>query len=233
MGNRLAHRLSIREEDERTEGFTLVELLVTMTILLVLLGMVFVAFVAVTQSFLTQEAYTDSLRVNASAMNRMTETIRAGTEIQVEDAANRPAFVVAGPNEMVVYISKRPVPERTIFSVDQDTLVMGTAPADLSSDPYWEFPGDDGGELSLSSYGEVRQIAHRIPESRPSIFTYYDAEGQDLGISTLLTLPDDRTTLQRIRSVEIRLTVDSQPTFGSPVEIQDRVVLPNLGVIQE
>ncbi len=80
------------DDTSNDNGFTLVELLTTMVLLGIVLSIATLAMSSAANSYVDQKTYSDTLRLNTSAMNTMTKTIRGGTEIKVLNADNLPAF---------------------------------------------------------------------------------------------------------------------------------------------
>ncbi len=210
-------RLNDISEDE---GFTLVELLTTMVLLGIVLTVATLAMSSAANSYVDQKTYSDTLRLNTSAMNIMTKTIRGGTEIKVLNSDNRPAFNIAKAGEVEVFVAQSTRPELVRFFINNDNqLVREVTPASTdSTPPYWEFS-----ETPESS----GVIAYTVPDDeRDSIFTYFDGNDDEIDTSGDSGLAD-------IRSVRIDLTIDTNPGKATPVELINTVVLPNLGVVQE
>ncbi len=201
----------------KDDGLTLVELLTTMVLLGIVLTIATLAMSSAANSYVDQKTYSDTLRLNTAAMNIMTKTIRGGTEIQVLNSDNEPAFKTASSGEIEVFVARSAGPELVRFFVDDSNrLVRDITPHNPDSRaPFWEFAG-----VPESS----TIIAYTVPDDeRDSIFTYYDSDGQEIDTSN-----DSR--LSEIRSVRIDLTIDTDPNQAAPVELINTVVLPNLGV---
>ncbi len=212
------------DDTSNDNGFTLVELLTTMVLLGIVLSIATLAMSSAANSYVDQKTYSDTLRLNTSAMNTMTKTIRGGTEIKGLNADNLPAFKTAQSGEVEIFVAKSERPELVRFFVnDQNQLARQVTPADENSTaPYWEFP-----DAPVST--DI--IAYTVPpDEADNIFTYFDSNDEEIDISTGST---QGTQLSRIRSVRIDLTIDVDPDQATPVEIVNTVVLPNLGVIQD
>ncbi len=205
-------------------GFTLVELLTTLVILGITLSIATLAMSSAANSYVDQRTYSDTLRLNTTAMNIMTKTIRGGTEIKVLNADNLPAFKTASAGEIEVFVARSQRPELVRFFIDEENrLVQTTTPAKAESTaPYWEF--SETPETSVV-------IAYTVPDSeKENIFSYYDSNDNELAMSGGSSTT---TQLSQIRSVRIDLTIDTSPDQATPVELINTVVLPNLGVIKD
>ena len=210
------------EEGRTQAGFTLIELLVTMVILSIVMGMTTLAVRTVAQTYVSLTGNTDSLRLNARAANRITKTVRGGTEIKVLNDVNLPAFEQAGPTDLSLYVSQ-PTPKKVRYTLTNDELVEETTEATADTGPYWQFS---------ASPDQSVLIASKIPPESPRpLFRYYDSLDQEVDV----TNPADQTdldVLSRIVAVELTLTV--QTTENTPAtEISNRVELPNLGVVKQ
>ncbi len=207
-------------ENPKDAGFTLVELLITMVLLGIVLAITTLAMSAAANSYVDQRTYSDTLRLNTTAMNIMTKTIRGGTEIQVLNSDNLPAFKTASSGEIAVFVARSAGPELVRFFIDDgNRLVREVTRTDPDSNaPYWEF---------AEAPESATVIAYTVPDDeRDNIFTYYDSDDEEIDTS-------NDTQLSQISSVRIDLTIDTDPEQASPVELINTVVLPNLGVVPD
>jgi prepilin-type N-terminal cleavage/methylation domain-containing protein len=209
-------------ENRAQAGFTLVELLVAMVILSIVMGMTTLAVRTVAQTYVSLTGNTDSLRLNARATNRITKTVRGGTEIKVLNGVNLPAFEQAGPTDLSLYVSQ-PTPRKVSFTLTDDELVEETTNATAETGPYWQFPANPDQSVLIAS---------KIPPESPRpLFRYYDSLDQEVDVSSSADQTDPEV-LSRIVAVQLTLTVQTSANTP-PTEISNRVELPNLGVVKQ
>lgn len=232
-----------RAPEERQAGTTLVELLVTMTVLSLLTVVLVGLTVTVSSAFTRDRAATDSTRIAAVAMNELTRVIRSGSTVKVQNqASNDPVFLVAGPDAVVLraYIDTdaadpRPVVVRFAVTGTR-TLTESRWEAVPTSGPYWTFSGLPAAPYRLAPESWTgpawtRTIAHTLtpPEASPtSTFRYFAFDGTEL-----VPAADGLTATQiaAVASVTVTLSVQADPGARSaPVVLRNSVGLPNLGI---
>jgi prepilin-type N-terminal cleavage/methylation domain-containing protein len=212
------------------DGFSLIELLVTVVIFGIVSTIIVTFFVNVSTSFNKERAATDGTNIAAVGMNELTRVIRSGTEIEVlNQTLNNPVFVTARNEEIVMYAfidtdSLNPSPIKVRFYVDSTRVLRETRwnSYRVNTD-YWAF------QTTAASTKMVSRLI--VPRASPSpyLFTYYLADG------TVLPVPatGDLTTaqLRTIASVKISLKIQADLTSrAAPVELQNTVGIPNLGI---
>ena len=205
--------------DRTDAGFTLTELLVSMVLLLIVSGLVVTSVVAVGRALVKDQAAGANLDIARVGMNRMTNSIRAGMEIQQLSGPNLPAFAAIAPESVTIYASLGAIPTQVTYSVDSqrrliETKVSGTA----GSGPYWTF----------TATPVVTIVGSQIPTGTPQpLFTFNDATGAAIPSQT----STDPTVLTTVKSITIALTVNTNPAQGfANTTLTNTIVLPNLGV---
>lgn len=208
-----------RRSEVADAGFTLTELLVSMVLLLIVSGLVVTSVVAISRALVKDQAAGANLDIARVGMNRMTNGIRAGMEIQQLSGPNLPAFAAIAPESLTFYASLGSVPTKVTYSVDSqrrliETKVAGTA----GSGPYWTF----------TATPVVTIVGSQIPTGTAQpLFKFLDSTGTALTTQT----STDTTVLALVKSVTISLTVNTNPAQGfANTTLTNTVVLPNLGV---
>lgn len=209
----------MRRRTANDAGFTLTELLVSMVLLLIVSGLVVTSVVAISRALVKDQAAGANLDIARVGMNRMTNSVRAGMEIQQLSGPNLPAFSAIAPESLTVYASLGTVPTKVTYSVDAlrrliETKVAGTA----GSGPYWTF----------TATPVVTIVGSQIPTGTAQpLFRFNDATGAALATQTTT----DTTILSTVKSVTISLTINTNPAQGfANTTLTNTVVLPNLGV---
>ncbi len=208
-----------RDSKGAQAGFTLTELLVSMVLLLIVSGMLITSVVAIDRAVMKDQAAGANLDIARVGMNRMTNNVRAGMEIQQLSGPNLPAFAAIAPESLTVYASLGAVPTKVTYSVDsQRRLIETKVPGTANSGPYWTF----------TATPVVTIVGSQIPAGTASpLFTFNDSTGAPLTVQT----STDSTVLSTIKSVTISLTVNTNPAQGfANTTLTNAVVLPNLGV---
>ena len=205
------------------QGFTLIELVIVMPMLLIMLGGLTVVFIQFTQSNnRTEEAATLQTEARAALDTLETDIREAfvgdGTDPVISASATSITFespdryptTVAGSTESsfhlrkITYTLSGGVLERQ-FMTSTNTFPTG---------PPWTWPGSNGPLASI--VGSI---------TNADVFTYYTASGAQASPPTPLTFPIADTT--GIRSVRIKLTLSTtgaQPkvfTFNELVSLRE------------
>ncbi|MEI8055786.1 MAG: prepilin-type N-terminal cleavage/methylation domain-containing protein [Actinomycetes bacterium] len=214
-------RIARRHRDIRrsgSAGFTILELLVTMSLMGVLGTVMFSTVVSVTRTVTHNEANADSVDIARVGLNRLSKNIRSGMSIQQSGLSDLPALAEIGPNKITVYGSLGPTPTKITYSINANReLEESWYAGNSASNPYWTF----------ATTPRVEVIARKIPTTAAALFTFLDEGGAAITNQTSTAYAD----LSLVRSVAISLTVDSNPARGGgPVTLVNTVVLPNLGI---
>lgn len=202
-------------------GFSLAELAVTMLLLGIVTSLTLAVVVQTTRTVNQESTRLDSLGIASMGVNELTQTVRAATEIQVQDAPNLPAFVAVGPESMTLYVNLGPVPSKVTYSINGSReLVEQTTRANVGSGPYWTFP----------AASTIKTVARKIPAGTATpLFTYYDGTGAIVARNG----STNNAVLSSIESVSISLTVQANGIAGVPVvTLSNKVGLPNLSAVK-
>jgi prepilin-type N-terminal cleavage/methylation domain-containing protein len=202
-----------RFRDER--GFTLVELLVTMTILSVVMALITGTAIFLQRSINETDQRYDDLAQARLAMDTTTKWVRSAITV---DPFTQP-FNVARPSQV-----------RLLANVD----VAGGVPPQLVDlrvvngalqEQVWTGTINGSGDWQVASATpRTRTIAHGVTSTTP--FTFFDADGNDITPATdrLLT----QAEMELVRRVGFAVTVQQQPNLDvPPSQLRNRVVLPN------
>ncbi len=228
-------------------GFSLVELLISMTIFSVLMGMVFTVLITTQKQVAGAGVRLDDIDQGRMALDVLSRTLRTAVEpaqLQVfcttcggsGTAAGATAITDAQQLTITLYSNTDSAagPNLITFSVQYDsslkmtTLTKSTQPPDVGSAPNYIYttctpgPGCSKRVMTL-----VKGVT--FPVGAPSFFQYFDNKGSDItpvSAGTSLTL----SQLITIDSVGINMTVDTPDNFkAGPTTIYSRVGLPNSG----
>ncbi len=222
-----------RDLATRDDGFSLVELLVSITLLALIVSMVAGLYVSSMKTIGFAKSLTQNSKFAANAMNEISRVIRAGTANPVAGVSlSDPAFVSATNEELTIYAyvnlnsaAEQPVMiQLRLNSLRQ--LIENRWPATAISTG-WTFP--DPASTPPSS---TRMLAATVaPNSagQPQLFSYLRSDGTPLTVPTVgaLSAADRRT----IASVMVTLTVQASMTDSTnPVTLENTVGIPNLGL---
>ena len=212
-----------RLDPRREEGFTLVELLVTISILALVMGAVTTAVVATQRTVReTDQRYTD-LGEARVAMNATSRNVRTAIRLNPGD----PAFIDAGPEHLEFYANVdvgAGDPKRVRLDVQGDDLLEtvedGTVGSGAGANPVRTWTGDGA--------PRTRTIARNLtnPTDGEPLFEYFAQ-----GASTPFATPGDQLPAADqgdVRQVRIELRVDSDavPDVAETV-LANRVRIPN------
>ncbi len=211
-------------------GITLLELMVAMGIFSILIALVSTIVIGTMRSYSDQRGTVDNTRTASTSMNEITRIIRAGTEIPVYGVAlNDPMFTYAGAEQITMYsfidpaTSSDPPPLKVQFARDANNELVETRwGAYHVHTTYWAFN-------ATSTYG--RTIARSLlpSDAAKPTFRYYDKTGAELVPPSGGSLTT--ATIRKIASVKVTLRVQTSGSARiAPVELQNQVGLPNLGV---
>lgn len=207
-----------RDHTRRQRGATLVELMVTMTLLSLVVGFVLVG----TGSLRDAVEGTDRRLQNLSEGRILMATLSRDLRTALRPAPAESPFVVADANHLEFYANLNPTPAPRLVELsinDADELVEETTVADaVATAPYAHSDYDPAD-------AEVRLVGRFVDNDvADPLFTYYDDDGDQLG-----PLPLSSAQLLAVRSVGISLEVKKESGFArNPTVIQNRVRLPNV-----
>lgn len=234
----------------RDDGVTLIELLISITLLAILLAMVVTAFTQFTRTFGSSRSATDSANVADIGMNEVTRVIRSGTEIEVKDADNLPVFITAKKEEILLYAyldtdSLNPAPTLIQFKIDPVTReLVEKRWASAKVNGYWTFPAIAGTApnrtVTASAIPTLTRVVARkliTPSTGAAfMFTYLKTAGCASAQPTCDIVPSGGNGLTAdeiddVVAVSVTMKVQSDPQQrAAPVTITNRVGIPNLGI---
>lgn len=225
-------------ERHRDEGMTLVELMVTIGLATMLLGVVLSFTVVAIRTSDALEVRNDNLTAGQVGMAAASKVIRTAVlPDQLDDRACTgcdadSAIVQASRTQMSFYanldnngngpslVTLRVIddPDRENSTMLRQTLV----PPTVLSDGSYTFC--DTATPSCNFYERV--LVRGLPEA-PAVFSYYDFDGAFINATTLT-----RTDLMRVASIDVELTVQLRPGQERvPAEnLIQRITLPNADV---
>lgn len=197
--------------NNKTAGFSLLELLIAMTVTIVLLGMISTLFSGVMSTRKRESSRTDALTAAQAALNVMSrEVANSGYGL------NNNGLITTDSNEQKIHVRSN------VVNTDSTTTS----------------PGEDVTYFyDTTTQSIVRYDAHGVNAATPSIsviinrvsrvdFKYYDYVGSSSTPSAAKTIPTSDTS-----RVTITVTVDLEPVRGQPngqsVKLTSDVTLRN------
>lgn len=217
---RTAHRLRTpRAVHPHEEGITLVELLVTMTLMGIVGSLIFAGVLGLTRTAAVADRVTFDQGFGRNALSLISRDVRAAARVQ---QSSDPAFVHAGPDSAEFTANLRTGEESTLIHIEVDAsrkiVVTATEPEPGSEAPDLVFDPADEAERYIASY-----VVNTDP-----IFQYFAADGTPLDAfdGTGNLSESDR---RRIASVEITLDLNRAPIQTDSTRLTTTVRLPNAG----
>lgn len=211
-------------------GFTLVELLVTISLLAVVMGAVTSTMIGMQRQVAATEIRYEDLGTARTAINAMQQTLRAAIALNPDDSA-----VLHAEDDHVRFYSNVFVtddadraPKLVEYEVDAaGVLTESVTNGDLSTNA--------SGEVEWSADGSprVRTLARNVDTTQPLLTYYGDTVGPSdtpLGAASGLLPPTD---LPLVHQVLIDIRVDSPDGYGvEDTQLRNRVRMPNAYVAE-
>lgn len=197
------------------DGFTLVELLITMSILSVVMALITGSAIYLQRSINETDQRYDDLGQAQVGLEATTKWLRNAITV---DPYTQP-FTLGKRSEVIVMANVG------IQAGDPPRLVGLRVVAGDLEERMWTGTIDASGNWkTASSTPRTRIIAHGV--TQPLLFTYFDADGTDITPATDRDLTESERKL--VRRVGISITVQQSPAVDvPPSQLSNRVVLPN------
>jgi len=230
---------SLRSENDGENGFSLLELIVAMAILGIAMALIAGLFISFTNNFTKTRSLNDSTNVAAVGMNEMTKVIRAGTIIDVTSGVDKPIFLKAEKEEVILHsymadTSASPKPILVRLSVTTARKLTEERWNATKVGEQWTFPAlvATPAPSHISTTAATNRViasrliaptAAQVTAGEKYLFTYLDVNGAEIAT------PVSATNLGNIASVKVTMLVQADITSrAKPVKLQSRVGLPNL-----
>jgi prepilin-type N-terminal cleavage/methylation domain-containing protein len=197
------------------EGFTLVELLVAMSVLALVLTLVYGAFKQLGGSV---EGATDRI-VNLDEARLLMDTMTKDLRTAVNPSSGIPAFATADDRSVIFYGNLNSTQPRKIeILVDANNKLVERVTLPSGSAPFTA--------ASFSGPAIVRVVGSFVSGTAP-IFRYVKTDGTEWNESqTPLTATSD---LESIGAVEVTIAIQkTSRQLTNPTTLTDRVRLPNI-----
>jgi prepilin-type N-terminal cleavage/methylation domain-containing protein len=191
----------------RDEGFTLVELMITVFIAGIMGAAILGVFMSSLHVFASEGnrmTSQDGARLGAQQMARY---LRGAASSMTNQTTTSDAVVVANPQEVVFYcdVTGDGKTEKVRFYLSGTNLRMQTANPNMATNP-----------PSYPSYQTDSIIAQGVVNGSTAVFTYYNYDDTNKAlVAATLSSPPTSAQLVNIVSVGIDLNVNEQPKLAT------------------
>jgi len=208
-----------RLDDDR--GFTLVELLVTMSIFSVVMALLTGSAIFLQRSINETDQRFDDLAQARVTMDATSKWLRSAITVERAGSTIDTQPFTEARRSRVDFIANVRVggassaPRRVVLEVVNGNQLR---------EQVWRGTINAAGEWSQTGSPITRILARGLTDTR--LFTYFDADGTDLTPSTDTAMPE--AAREQIRRVGIAISVRQAPNVGVPAsQLTTRVTLPN------
>jgi len=225
--------------DQAESGFSLLELIVAMSILAIAMALIAGLFISFTNNFTEARSLNDSTNVAAVGMNEVTKVIRAGTIIDVATGTDKPIFLKAEKEEVILHSymadsSVNPAPILVRLAVNTDRKLTEERWNATKVGEQWTFPAlvltpapskiaTTAASNNVIASKLIAPTAAQVTAGAKYLFTYLDINNQPIAT------PVATAQLGNIASVQVTMLVQADATSrAAPVMLRSRVGLPNL-----
>ena len=205
------------------DGFTLIELIVTMVITAIILTMAGAFFVNISRLTSWSGADRDATGQSALALDAVRSIVRVAVNNPTSATNTDPAILVAKPTQVQLTAysntsSTATAPTRILLAIDASGyLTVRRDPGTESTDGYWSF---------TTSTTTTRIAGPFSLSPTTPFFTYLDTTGKVMSSAAGLTL-NQRNTITFVR---VTTTVDETNSGGQPdpVIVTSSIGMPNV-----
>ena len=228
----------VRRDDDA--GITLAELLITMFLSSLVLGLVATFFVQIARATTSANQSRQGSSIAANIANELSDTIRPATSLVVSGATKPdPAVVIGLPSKVTLYtfadnVATNVQPIRVQFEVTAANRLLESrwVATKNATTGLWVFPAMTATPSSTRLFPGtiIAASAATTPATSASapLFSYYDSQSVEI-----IPAATGLTQSQRESVASIRFTVRTRSeasTTAAVVTIQNTVGLPNLGL---
>lgn len=224
-------RARLRAES-RDGGIALVELIVSMVVMLIVLGLIARMFAQVTHAAGDNQQTRAGIGIAGTVIDEVTRVVRQGTRVSTSQSASEGA-VIAGSTASSLTIDSSVdaviapgqaavAATRVVFSVDASGALVEQRYAGTVANGYTSFSSTPTTTRTIN--GPIMTAAGTAP-----LFAYADKTG-----TAVVPAAGGLTASQAINvaTVTVTVTVANQLSTGNdPVQLTNRVTMPNIAIL--